>query len=64
MLRKSTLILLVIFLLVVVGCGGKKSDQITIAVIPKGTTHSFWQNVHAGAVKASKELGVEGRHDI
>jgi ribose transport system substrate-binding protein len=30
-----------------------------IAVIPKGTTHEFWKSVHAGAVKASRELGVE-----
>lgn len=32
--------------------------ETTIAVIPKGTTHVFWQSVHAGAVKASRELGV------
>jgi ribose transport system substrate-binding protein len=31
----------------------------SIAVIPKGTTHEFWKSVHAGAVKASQELGVE-----
>jgi ribose transport system substrate-binding protein len=30
-----------------------------IAVIPKGTTHEFWKSVHAGAVKAGRELGVE-----
>jgi ribose transport system substrate-binding protein len=35
------------------------SDRTTISVIPKGTTHAFWQSVHAGAVKASQELGVE-----
>ena len=28
----------------------------TIAVIPKGTTHEFWKAVHAGAVRASREL--------
>jgi ribose transport system substrate-binding protein len=38
------------------GCGGAKSD--VIAVIPKGTTHEFWKSVHAGAVQASRELGV------
>ena len=27
-----------------------------IAVIPKGTTHDFWKSVHAGAVKAEREL--------
>ena len=31
----------------------------TIAVIPKGTTHEFWKSIHAGAVKASRELKVE-----
>lgn len=30
-----------------------------IAVIPKGTTHSFWKSVEAGAKKAGEELGVE-----
>ncbi|MEO7600180.1 MAG: substrate-binding domain-containing protein [Opitutus sp.] len=30
-----------------------------IAVIPKGTTHSFWKSVEAGARKAGQELGVE-----
>jgi ribose transport system substrate-binding protein len=31
----------------------------TIAVIPKGTSHVFWQSVHAGARKAAAELGVD-----
>jgi ribose transport system substrate-binding protein len=30
-----------------------------IAVIPKGTTHSFWKSVEAGARDAGKELNVE-----
>lgn len=30
-----------------------------IAVIPKGTTHVFWQSVHAGALKAGKECNCE-----
>jgi ribose transport system substrate-binding protein len=30
-----------------------------IAVIPKGTTHSFWKSVETGARQAGKELGVE-----
>lgn len=33
---------------------GKK---LTIAVIPKGTLHDFWKSIHAGAVKAERELG-------
>src|SRR5919108_5971305 len=41
-------------------CGGsQKSDRITVAVIPKGTSHVFWQSVHAGAQKAAIELGVD-----
>src|SRR5215468_2473392 len=31
---------------------------LTIAVIPKGTSHVFWQSIHAGAEKAAQELGV------
>jgi ribose transport system substrate-binding protein len=31
---------------------------MTIAVIPKGTSHVFWQSIHAGAEKAAQELGV------
>jgi len=47
--------------LVLWGCGRRErtSGRITIAVIPKGTTHVFWQSVHAGARKAAAELGVE-----
>jgi ribose transport system substrate-binding protein len=42
------------------GSSGEKSDaELVIAVIPKGTTHTFWKAIHAGAVKASSELGVE-----
>ncbi len=45
-------------------CGGSAppdpaKEEIVVAVIPKGTTHSFWKAIHAGAVKASRELGVE-----
>jgi ribose transport system substrate-binding protein len=33
-------------------------NGLTIAVVPKGTSHVFWQSIHAGAAKAAKELGV------
>ena len=36
------------------------SKNLQIAVIPKGTTHEFWKSVHAGAVKAQKELEAQG----
>ncbi len=45
-------------------CGRREAAQeaperLTIAVIPKGTTHEFWKSVHAGAVKAGRELDVD-----
>lgn len=53
--------LLVILTTAVSGCGGgqpKEPGALTIAVIPKGTAHVFWQSIHAGAEKAAQELGV------
>jgi ribose transport system substrate-binding protein len=35
------------------------SGRLTIAVIPKGTSHVFWQSIHAGANRAGQELGVD-----
>ena len=46
------------------GCGSdsaSKDDTLNIAVIPKGTTHEFWQSIHAGARKAEKELIAQGK---
>jgi ribose transport system substrate-binding protein len=46
---------------VIAACSGKaKSGELTIAVIPKGTTHEFWRAIHAGAVKAERELNAAG----
>lgn len=39
--------------------GAGATKKLRIAVVPKGTTHEFWKRIHAGAVKASRELGVE-----
>ena len=39
--------------------GEKLKGVAPIAVIPKGTTHSFWNSVLAGAQKAAKENHVE-----
>ena len=48
------------------GCNQKPSEsapaapvQHTIAVIPKGTTHIYWQSVKAGAEAAGKEFGYQ-----
>jgi ribose transport system substrate-binding protein len=35
------------------------AGKLRIAVVPKGTTHEFWKAVHAGAVKAARELSVD-----
>ena len=40
------------------GSATPSASGLTIAVIPKGTTHVFWQSIHAGANKAAQELGV------
>lgn len=56
------LVLLAVFSLSLYGCGGSNAETegYTIAVIPKGTTHEFWKSVHAGAIKAQRELAEEG----
>jgi ribose transport system substrate-binding protein len=44
-------------------CGKGSSSsgkKFQIAVIPKGTTHEYWKSIHAGAVKAERELKGEG----
>ena len=51
-------------LVALVGCkknggGSGASSGLTIAVIPKGTTHEFWKSVEAGAKQAGKELNAE-----
>ena len=43
-------------------CGGSSTESagdgaMTVAVIPMGTTHEHWKSIHAGAVKAARELG-------
>ena len=41
-------------------CGKPSSaSKHTIAVIPKGTTHEFWKSIHAGAIKAARELSAQ-----
>jgi ribose transport system substrate-binding protein len=37
-------------------CG--RDAKTEIAVIPMGNSHLYWQSVHAGAVKAAREMGV------
>jgi len=58
--------LLALSVLFVTGCNqptesGSATDgpkKLTIAVIPKATTHSYWKAAEAGARRAATELGV------
>jgi ribose transport system substrate-binding protein len=43
------------------GVSCRKEGTLVIAVVPKGQAHIFWQTVHAGAVAAGREFGVEVR---
>jgi ribose transport system substrate-binding protein len=42
------------------GAATATGKAITLAVIPKGTTHEFWKSIHAGAVQAAQELTAAG----
>ena len=61
-MRKILLILIGLSLFVSFACNRSKSNakKLTIAVIPKGTSHEFWKSIHAGAVKAQRELSTAG----
>ena len=41
------------------GAGGAGDGSFTLAVIPKGTTHTFWNTVGQGAKQAGEDLKVE-----
>jgi ribose transport system substrate-binding protein len=59
MVRRACLTLAVALAAVSCGQGEPTPGALTIAVIPKGTAHIFWQSIHAGAARAAAELGVE-----
>ena len=63
MKRILPVVILVIVTAVLIGIGisnkGKGKGKLQIAVIPKGTTHVFWQSIHRGALKAAEESGAE-----
>lgn len=58
---------LVMCAVLVAACSGKNAASakstnktLTLAVIPKGTSHEFWKSIHAGAVQAEQELTAAG----
>src|SRR5437016_9667529 len=66
--RRITLIAAA-FLALLTACGSQRDQSsgnaasaktLTIAVIPKGTTHEFWKSIHAGAIQATQELASQG----
>src|SRR6266404_8845024 len=63
-MRKIISILIIIAAILTLSCkrsgsqSGKK--KIAIAVIPKGTSHEFWKSIHAGSIKAARELSSPG----
>jgi ribose transport system substrate-binding protein len=61
-MEKSKFFILVVLASFLAACGGARganSSQKTIAVIPKGVSHSFWLMVKAGADAAGKDMNVK-----
>src|SRR5436305_1871636 len=50
-------LLLPAFLLFLLACN--RQQKRIIGVVPQGQSHLFWQSVHAGAVAAARERGVD-----
>src|SRR5437867_7769950 len=62
-MRKIILIVATLAILGAIGCnrsGSKNGKKLTIAVIPKGTSHEFWKSIHAGSIKAAREFSSQG----
>lgn len=66
-MKKTIILLIALSAIFLSGCQGggtsntgSQSKKLTIAVIPKGTTHEFWKSVQAGSVKAARELSGQG----
>src|ERR1700737_383876 len=53
-IRKPALLAL---FLAVAACN--RQQKRIIGVVPQGQSHLFWQSIHAGAVAAARETGVE-----
>ena len=55
----ALVVIVIIFIGMKIANKGKQASQRQIAVIPKGTTHIFWESVRRGAEKAGEEAGVK-----
>src|SRR5262249_42370546 len=45
--------------ILIAACSNRRSNKTTIAVIPKGQAHVFWQSVRAGAERGAADEHVE-----
>lgn len=52
---KANMRFVLFVLLLAAACS--RDTRPVIGVVPKGTSHLFWQTVHAGAIKAGREFG-------
>ena len=59
LVRRSLLLATVFGSLIVAASCQRQSTKKVIGVVPKGTNHIFWQTVHAGALAAADEFGLE-----
>jgi len=62
-MRKITVVLITFAAVIALSCnrgGSNTGRKLTIAVVPKGTSHEFWKSIHAGALKAAQELSAQG----
>src|SRR5437870_848933 len=62
-MRKIVLMIIMLAAFAEFSCnrgGSKHPGKLTIAVIPKGTSHEFWKSIHAGSIKAARELSAQG----
>jgi ribose transport system substrate-binding protein len=72
-MRKLITFLIILWATILLGCAGSgpsnsgsptntasQTKKLSIAVIPKGTTHEFWKSIQAGSIKAARELSTQG----
>lgn len=57
----KTILLTLLTLVLIQAAPAAPKNKLTIAVIPKGTSHEFWKSIHAGAIKAQREFEAQGR---
>jgi ribose transport system substrate-binding protein len=59
-LRRPALPGILLLLLLALAPPLAAADGYDVAVIPMGSTHVFWKAIHAGALKAERELNASG----